>query len=84
MYYVPLSYYLGHLSGRLIGTVIGFLIVATFRLSLLAVYYAGFAILKILELFFKLLCFLLPKIEDLIMYGYHRFRRYREQRYCVR
>lgn len=77
MYYiVPPSFFIGHKIGELICKMIG--------LVLMAIYYCAFAVLKILELLFKLFCYVLSKTEDLIVYAYRRFRKYREERYYVK
>lgn len=87
MYYLPPSIYFGEKIGELICGLLGL----AFKIAWLiiywgayAVYYGVFAILKVLEWIFKLFCLVLPKIEDLIVYGYRRFRKYREERYYVK
>lgn len=80
MCYVPVSFYIGQQAGKLTVSLIGLL----FKLAFWIVVLAASAVKGICVLIYKLLCFLLSKLWQLMQNGYHRYRQYQEERRYVR
>jgi len=80
MCYVPVSFYIGQQAGKLTVSLIGLL----FKLAFWIVVLAASAVKGICVSIYKLLCFLLPKLWQLMQNGYHRYRQYQEERRYVR
>lgn len=80
MCYLPVSFYIGQQAGKLTVYLIGLL----FKLAYWIVCFVAFAVKVICVSIYKLLCFLLPKLWQLMQNGCHRYRQYQEERHYVR